>query len=137
MSQENVETVREWIAAFNRRDEERVLSLVAPDFEFRSIFVAVERVFRAPDGFPGEYFETVDDAYESFVVTADELIDAGAAVLVIGTLDWRGRASGVEGKTPIATVCWLNTGAIFRAETWTDRAQGYAAVGLSEPTEGG
>ncbi len=132
MSQENVEVVQHWIEAYNARDMDGILEAIDPDFEFRSIFVAVESVFRAPEGFPDAYFKTLDEAYQSFVVTPSEWIDAGAAVLVLATADWRGSGSGAEGKTPIATAFWLRGGKVFRAETFTDRAQALEAVGLRE-----
>ena len=132
MSRENVDVVRRWTEAYNARDMEGLAALTDPDFEFRSIFVSVESVFRAPDGFPSAYFKTLDDAYESFVVTPSEFIDAGAAVLLLATADWRGRGSGAEGKTPIATASWLRSGKLLRSETFTDRAQALEAVGLRE-----
>ena len=132
MSRENVELVRGWVDAFNARDSEDIVERIDPDFEFRSIFVAVESVFRAPEGFPYEYFKAVDEAYESFSVAPSEFIDAGAAVLLFATLNWRGTTSGVEGQTPIATAFWLRGGKVFRAETFTDRTEALQAVGLRE-----
>ena len=130
MSQENVEVQQRFIEAYNCRDMETLLDVVTADFVFRSVFVAVEAEFRAPEGFPYGYFETLDEAYEDFVVTPSELIDAGAAVLMIATAEWRGKSSGAQGELAIATASWLRAGKIFRAETFTDRAEALEAVGL-------
>ena len=46
MSRANVEVLKRWLDAFNRRDIQEVIALSDPDVEFRSIFVAVEPVFR-------------------------------------------------------------------------------------------
>jgi ketosteroid isomerase-like protein len=132
MSRENVEVVRRWIEAYNRRDMDGLIEVIETDFEFRSIFVSVESVFRAPDGFPRAYFTTLDEAYASFVVSPSDLMDAGAAVLMVATADWEGQASGAEGKTPIFTAFWVRSGKVSRAETYTDRAQALEAVGLRE-----
>jgi ketosteroid isomerase-like protein len=132
MSRENLEIVGRWIEAYNRRDTEGLIEVIEADFEFRSIFVSVESVFRGQERFPYAYFRTLDEAYASFVVTPSELVDAGAAVLMIATADWRGQTSGAEGKTPIVTAFWLREGKVFRAETFTDRAQALEAVGLRE-----
>jgi hypothetical protein len=51
MSQENVEVVRRWNAAYNQRDFETLLGLTDPDIEFRSIFVGIESLFRGHDDF--------------------------------------------------------------------------------------
>jgi hypothetical protein len=45
MSQENVETVRRWVDAYNRRDFEGIIGLTDPGSEFQSRFVAIESVF--------------------------------------------------------------------------------------------
>ena len=79
-----------WNAAYNRRDMKTLFALTASDFEFRSIFLTMESVFRGHEGLDA-YFEAIEDAYERFVVLADEFIDAGAAVLVVAHVDWRAR----------------------------------------------
>ena len=131
MSQENVEIVRRWNAAYNRRDMKTLFALTASDFEFRSIFLTMESVFRGHEGLDA-YFEAIEDAYERFVVLADEFIDAGAAVLVVAHVDWRGKGSGAEGMMPLLVAAWLRAGEVFRIETFTDRSEALEAVGLSE-----
>jgi len=131
MSQENVEIVRRWIEAYNRRDMEGLTDVNTPDIEFRSIFVSVETEFRDYEGLYS-YFRTLDEAYDHFVVVPAELMDAGAAVLMAATAEWRGRRSGAHGETFILTAFWLRAGKVFRAETFKDRAEALEAVGLSE-----
>jgi hypothetical protein len=89
-------------------------------------------VFRSPNGFPYDYFRTLDDAYEHFVVVPREFIDAGAAVLMLATAEWRGKASGAEGQTEISVASWIRAGKVFRAETFTSREEALEAVGLRE-----
>ena len=131
MSQENVEIARRWNAAYNRRDMEALFALTASDFEFRSIFLTMESIFRGHEGLDA-YFDAIDDAYERFVVLADEFIDAGAAVLAVAHVEWRGKESGAEGTMPLVVAAWLRAGEVFRLETFTDRSEAIEAVGLSE-----
>jgi ketosteroid isomerase-like protein len=56
MSRANVDVLKRWLDAYNRRDVEEIIALTDPDVEFRSIFVAVEPVFRGYDGIRS-YFE--------------------------------------------------------------------------------
>src|SRR3954464_11467793 len=107
MSQENVEIVRRFIEAYNHRDFERIIELMDPTFEFRSRFVGIESVHSAPEGFPYGYFKMLDEAYDHFQVVLNEFIDAGAAVLAVGHAQWRGKASGAEGETPVLPAFWL------------------------------
>jgi ketosteroid isomerase-like protein len=132
MSQKNVEVVRRWNAAYNQRDKESLVELTDPDFEFRSIFLAIESVFRGHEGFLHDYFAAIDDAYERFVVLPEEFVDAGAAVLVLARVEWRGRESGAEGTMALAVAAWMRAGKVFRVETFTDRREAREAVGLSE-----
>jgi ketosteroid isomerase-like protein len=133
MSRENVEVARRWITVYNRRDIESLLELSDVGIEFRSIFAAIETggVFR---GYPGvfEYFKTLDDAYERFEVVPHDLLDAGAAALMVADADWRGKESGAEGTTSIFVAFWLRAGKVLRVETFTDRAEALEAVGLRE-----
>jgi ketosteroid isomerase-like protein len=132
MSQENVDAVRRWVDAYNRRDFEGIVRLTDSDFEFRSRFVGLESVFRAYEGFPYAYFKMLDEAYDQFAVVPTEFIDAGAAVLVVARAEWRGKASGARGETPILPAFWMRARKVVRAETFTDRAEAFDAVGLSE-----
>jgi len=131
MSSENVEVVRRWTDAYNRRDFDEIIQIIEPDFDFKSRFVAIESGFQGHERFPYEYFRTLDEAYDRFHITASEFLDAGAAVLMVATAEWRGKASGAEGQLPIFVACWLRAGKILRVETFTERAEGLLAVGLT------
>jgi ketosteroid isomerase-like protein len=131
MSQVNVEVVRRWIEAFNRRDFEGLTELTEPDFELKSVFVPIEGDFRGYAALHA-YFDAVDEAYEHLLSVPEEFIDAGAAVVVVTHLDWRGKGSGAHGDTPVVVAFWLRAGKVFREETFTDRAAALEAVGLSE-----
>jgi ketosteroid isomerase-like protein len=133
VSQENVEVVRGWIEAYNRRDIEGLLDLSDPDIEFRSIFAGIESggAFRGRTGVY-EYFKAIDDAYESFQVPPEEFLDAGAAVVLKAHAVWTGRGSGASDRTQIFVAVWLRTAKVMRVETFTDRREALEAAGLSE-----
>jgi ketosteroid isomerase-like protein len=132
MSQKNVEIVRRWIELFNRRDTKGLKELTEPDFEMRSLLLAVESDFRGDVDFPGAYFEALDDAYQRFQSVPEDFTDAGTAVLVSTRLHWRGKGSGAHGETPIFAAFWLRAGKVFKEETFTDRTEALEAVGLSK-----
>jgi ketosteroid isomerase-like protein len=130
MSQANVEVVQRWIDTYNRQDIDGLIALSDPDIEFRSIFVAIEPVFRGYEGIRA-YFEALNEAYDHFQLVPTEFIDAGAAVVFAEHVEWRGK-SGAGGTTQNAPALWLRAGKVFRIETFTDRTQALEAVGLSE-----
>lgn len=133
MSEVSVKVVRRWIEAYNRRDIEGLLELSDPDIEFRSIFAGIESggAFRGSTGVY-EYFEAIEDAYESFQTLPDEYLDAGAGVVILSQAVWTGRGSGASGTTRIAVVVWLRKTKVMRVETFTDRTEALEAAGLSE-----
>jgi ketosteroid isomerase-like protein len=131
MSRENVEIVRRWNAAYNRRDFETLLELTDPEIEFRSIFVGIESVFRGHDGLRA-YFDGIESAYARFEIPPERFFDAGAAVLVKCRIEWRGNESGAEGTMPMAVAAWLKAGRVFHLESYPDLSDGLEAVGLSE-----
>jgi ketosteroid isomerase-like protein len=132
MSQQNVEIVRRWNAAYNRRDFETLMELTDPDLEFRSVFVGIESVFRGYDGLRA-YFDGIDSAYARFEIPPERFVDAGAAVLVECRIEWRGNGSGAEGTLPMAVAAWLKAGRVFHLESYSNRSDALEAVGLSEP----
>ena len=130
MSQVNVDTARRWIDAYNRRDFDELLELSDRDIEFRSTFVQIEPVFRGHEGIHA-YFESLSEAYDDWELVPSEFIDAGAAVIVVERVDWRGK-SGAEGTTHNVPVMWLRAGKVIRLETFDDRPQALEVVGLTE-----
>ena len=133
MSQENVEVVRKWAEYYNRRDMDGLVSIIDADHEKKSIFAAASGgTFKGHTGFPFAYFEAIDDAYDHFSLEILEYVDAGAAVVMAADCEWHGKESGAEGKTRIFITFWLRAGKVFREETFTDRTEAMAAVGLSE-----
>ena len=132
MSQENVDVVRRWVEYYNRRDTDGLIGLNTADYEMKSRFADVESggTFRGYAGFPFAYFAAIDEAYERFELVARNFIDAGAAVVMEAEIDWRGKGSGVEGRSPLFAVFWLRAGKVFREESFTDRAEALEAVGM-------
>src|SRR4051794_13463481 len=93
MSQENVEIVRCFLEAYNRRDFDGIIELMDPTFEFQSRFVGLESVHRASEGFPYTYFKMLDEAYDRFEIVLSEYIDAGG-----GRAHGRPRRMARQGK---------------------------------------
>ena len=131
MSQENVEIARRWNAAYNERDMDALIKLTDPDFEFRSIFVGIESVFRGYDGLRA-YFDGIESVYARFEIPPERFFDAGAAILVECRIEWRGNESGAEGTMPMAVAAWLKAGRVFHLESYPELKDGLEAVGLSE-----
>jgi hypothetical protein len=111
-----------------RRCAERKIWREAPRCLERHL---VRAVFKLPKAISANACP-IDEAYERFQSLPDDFIDAGAAVLVVTQIEWRGKRSGAYGQTPVVAAFWLRAGKVYREETFTDRAEAIEAVGLSE-----
>jgi uncharacterized protein len=132
MSQENVEVVRRSFTAFTRRDTALFLELLDPDVVWIPLMASLEgRVYRGLDGVQ-QWLEGVLTDWEFFEAYPEDFRDLGDRVLVIGHWRARGRASGVELERAATWLYDVRGGKIVREQTYTDRAEAFEAVGLSE-----
>ena len=133
MSEENVETVRRSLEAFQRGDMEEMLSYMDPEGELHSAIVggAEGNVYRGHEGFRKWYA----DSFESFEELRNEwseFRDLGDRVLVFGRVKARGRESGVELDSPMGWVFTVRRGKLMKADGFLSRAEALEAAGLSE-----
>jgi uncharacterized protein len=135
MSQENenLEVVRRFHDAFNRRDVDAMVAVWDKDAEFRPIMSALDsQVYRGHDGLRA-WLDAIFADWEVFEAYDDEFRDFGDSVLSFGHWHACGRASGVV--LDVDTAAWLvrvREGKIVWWQTFTDRAEALEAVGLSE-----
>ena len=135
MSQENVELVKRFVDAYNRRDVEAMLNDLDPEIEWHSgILTALGRdaaVYRGHDGFR----QGLRDIYEALGETQieySEIRDLGSRTLAIGRFRARGRGSGAEIDSPNASVADFKNGKAVRIRTYFDREEALEAAGLRE-----
>jgi ketosteroid isomerase-like protein len=134
MSQENVETVRQMLEAFDRRD--RAAWLAPRDDQDHE--VVTDRYWPEADAVRGreaawEFYVKVAEAFEQLPVADAELVDAGAdKVLIHQRSDVRGRTSGPEVELNYWVVITFREGRIVRDQWFADPAEGLEAAGLSE-----
>ena len=132
MSQENVEIVKRLIDAFNRRDVDGFAEITTPDFEWITSMAAVEgEIFQGREGIE-TYFGHMRDAWEEFLVIAEDYRDLGDRVLLLGQLEARGLASGVPISTSLDILYDLRDGEISRMHSYLDHDEAVRAAGLEE-----
>jgi ketosteroid isomerase-like protein len=131
MSQANVEVAKRAFDAFNRRDVDAFMELTTSDFEFYpSLLGAVEhRSFSGREGVE-QYFKDVREAWEEFLVLADEFRDLGDRVLQIGRMKGRGKGSGVPVETPYWAITDCRDGKVSCVRAYLDHAEALRAAGL-------
>ncbi len=132
MSQENVEIVRNGIAAWNQRDADLWLSYAAPEIEWLPAGpAAVERaVFRGYDEIARGY-AAVWETWDVFEFHESEVRDLGDSVLWLGRVKMRGSASQVELDQEFAVHSLLRNGKVTRTLTFLSWQEALEAVGLA------
>ena len=136
MSTVNVEIVREVLALVRRagtgEPDPTLFELFSPeirlDFSRRRINPDVY------EGYAGllRFRQERDEVWDEFLVTPEQLLDAGDAVVVTESLRARGKGSGVETTSRSTSVWTVRDGRITHAAWYYDRQEALKAAGLAE-----
>ena len=133
MSDENVEVVRQALAAYARGDIEEGLSFLHPEGELHSAVIgsAEGKVFRGHDGIR-TWFAELGETFEEMTTELTEYRDLGDRVVAFGHIHARGRESGLELDSPTGWVMTLRDGKVLKAEGFLSRAETLEAAGLEK-----
>jgi ketosteroid isomerase-like protein len=134
MSQENVETLRETIAAYNRGDLNGQLDHLAPEFEFETsgVFSDTEAIYRGREGYV-DFWKTFREPWESITIGVERIEDLGDRVLVLGYFHGRGRGSGVEvGREAAFLTRFRSDGLAVHIRTFANWTEALEAAGLAQ-----
>src|SRR5262245_1282129 len=138
MSEENVEAVRNWVAAINAADSDRLIELADPEVDYLPYLAALAGESGAYRGHHGlrQYVRDLAEAWSSYEVEIHDLEDLGDHVLMQGRLRGKGRSSGLDVDAEMA---WLHTfrsgsgeGRYLRLRFFASRDDALEAAGLSE-----
>lgn len=136
VSRENIDAARRVLAAVSERDVTALLELTDPEVQWRSFFAALlERgEYRGHDALR-QYFADLDDAFEVIRPEPVHMLDVGDLVVAVGTVSYRGRASGVETEEAAGWVFTFENGKVVSWRAFRDPERALAVVGLE--TEAG
>jgi ketosteroid isomerase-like protein len=130
MSAENVEVIRQVLAASNAGDFETLAALHHPDWVG---YIAPEYplagTWRGEAGLIGFVQEWLE-AWEEFRVEPQEFIDGGDAVIVELRYWGRGRGTGMEVRDRWFYAYELRDGKVIRWQPLADREEALAVAGI-------
>jgi ketosteroid isomerase-like protein len=130
MSEENVETLKQVAAAWNRRDLEAWLGFMHPDIEWEGNFTRLEgAAYRGREAMR-QYWSQTNAALE-LVVSFDEMRDLGESVLGLGHLHGRSEG-GIPIDSQYGIVMHFREGLVVSGSDWDSHAEALEAAGLSE-----
>ena len=135
MSQENVESFKRAVDAYERRDLEAMMQECDPEIEWHSAATAAlggaAGVYRGRTGIR-ELFRDHDEAFTEIRIEFSEIRDLGDRLVAIGRFRIRGRESGAEIESPLSCLGEMRNGKAFRVRTYLDATAALEAAGLSE-----
>jgi ketosteroid isomerase-like protein len=104
MSQQNIDLTRALYARWNSGDRPDPAEYCDPAVELNSPFASV--VGEPYRGHPGveQWMRDVDEQFSEWRVRVDDIQAVGDAVIAIGSVQARGRASGIDFDRPMAWV---------------------------------
>jgi ketosteroid isomerase-like protein len=132
MASANVEIIRRGLDAYNRGDVEAVLETADPDIEFvplRSLVVGGS--YRGHDGIR-RFFEDLDEEWENRLIHNEEFREHEDSVLLLGEFAARGRASGMEMRSPVAWLFELRAGRVVRMRAYSSQEEAIRTITESE-----
>jgi ketosteroid isomerase-like protein len=131
MSQENVETFKRAIDAFNRRDLDTVLALADENVVVESRLAAMEGGYHGHEGVC-RWWQDTFDALPDYEVEVDEVRDLGDVTLA----RLRARGHGAGSAAPLEEVVWHVARWCDGRNTWwrncMTEQEALEAAGLSE-----
>jgi len=137
VSQENVQVLREGLAAINSGEIERILAFVHPDF----VAIVPEELSAEPDTYRGHggirrYFETFQEAMDDINFEGVRFWDAGEQVVVSVRLTARGKQTAIPVEQRAALVWTVLDGRATAVRAFASLSQALASVGLEEQPAG-
>ena len=132
MSQENVDRVRDFIDAYNRRDFDAAIELFDPEIDW--VLPAHQRADsgRGPDHVI-RFFEGIDETFDELQLLPQEFVDGGDRVATRLRHYAHGKGSGmVLDEELYHQVTTFRGGRIVRIEYFTDWNAALEAAGLRE-----
>jgi len=133
MSEENVEIVRRFTDASNRRDLTAFWSLCDPDIEIESDRVLIGTpTYRGQAGIE-RWFRDMAAAWEEFRTEVLEIVAVGNnGVVFIGRGSGRGKTTGAPVAPDAAVFIGLADGKVAPVEFFATKEEALEAAGLSE-----
>jgi ketosteroid isomerase-like protein len=134
VSQEDVETVRDALTAFNSGDLARILAFSDPQIEAE----VPASISSEPDTYRGHagirrYFESFWDVMDEIHFEGERFADAGQSIVLELRVTAKGRQTGILVEQRSAGVWTVRDGRVFRIRAFASFPEALEA-GLSEPS---
>jgi ketosteroid isomerase-like protein len=133
MSEENLEIVRRYLAAYDSGGLDASAEFWHPDIEWRAVegYIDDVGVIRGPDGMR-QYYRQWEEMFDAGRTEIEELIEAGDYVVALLRGVGRMKESDAEIDIRYAVVISVRDGKIAGGREYSTRQEALEAAGLSE-----
>lgn len=130
--QDDVAVIRAAFQRWNSRDIDYWIAHADPEVEIWSKYAALDQGGGPYRGHAGmrEWRAEIDRNFAFHEVRADDVRSVGGKVLVLGSVRFRGRASGSEVKHPFGWVCEMRDGFLVRMFFYSSRSEAIDSAGI-------
>jgi ketosteroid isomerase-like protein len=132
MASENLEVVRNIYRAFAQGDIPAVLGAMSPEItwsEAENFLYADGNPYRGPDAVLKGVFKRLGEDWNGFSANAEELLDAGEAVVALGRYRGTRKKTGAKLDAQFVHVWRLKGGKAIGFQQYTDTLQAARAAG--------
>lgn len=132
MSKENLALVRGVYAAFAKGDIPSVLAAMSPKMEWReaeNFIYADGNPYKGPDAVLKGVFARLGGEWNGFSATAEEILDAGDAVIALGRYGGVNKKTGARLNAQFAHVWRVGNGKAIAFQQYTDTLQAARVAG--------
>ena len=117
----NADIIREHYEASDRGDLDGMLAPLAPDVQWtEAAGFPYAGTYIGPDAVAANVFQRIQEDWDDYTVAIDEVLDAGDAVVGIGTYSGTYRRTGRFFAARVAHVWRLADGRVVAFEQFTD-----------------
>jgi ketosteroid isomerase-like protein len=133
MSEENVEIVRRYFAAYDSGGLDAFAEFWHPDIDWRAVegYIDDVGVIRGPDEMR-EYYRQWEETFDAIRTEIEELIEAGDDVIVLLRGVGQMKESDAEVDIRYAVLISIRDGKIASGREYSTRQEALQAAGLSE-----
>jgi ketosteroid isomerase-like protein len=126
-----VEIARRALQCFNSDDRHGLDALTAANVEIVPMRAALEGTVFSGENAVAEFWKAMDETWEYTYIDADEILDCGEKVLIVGQLRGRAKGTDVEVDSPMGWVLAFEDDKVASLRTYPNIAQARRDAGLA------